>query len=67
MQYCGVSAADIQPPRLFQFLDLKIRPIATPPRDLIWLTCSLLGSRELLAQGVIEPSRSPWRAQVLVN
>ena len=27
---CGVAAADIQPPRLFQFLDPKIRPIATP-------------------------------------
>ena len=29
---CGVTAADIQPPRLFQFLDPKIRPIATPSR-----------------------------------
>ena len=29
---CGVAAADIQPSRLFQFLDPKIRPIATPSR-----------------------------------
>jgi len=27
---CRVAAADIQPPRLFQFLNPKIRPIATP-------------------------------------
>jgi len=29
---CGVTAADIQTPRLFQFLDPKIRPTATPSR-----------------------------------
>ena len=31
---CGVAVADIQPPRLFQFLNSKIRPIATPSRRL---------------------------------
>jgi len=40
---CGVAAADIHPPHLFQFFDPKIRP--TPPGDLIWLTYSLLGRK----------------------
>ena len=66
---CGVAAADIQPPRLFQFLDPKIHPIATTSRrfNLIEMQFIRKEVEKLLAQGVIEPSRSPWHAQVLVN
>jgi len=66
---CGVAAADIQPPRLFQFLDPKIRPIATPSRrfNLVDMQFIRKEVEKLLAQGVIEPSRSPWCAQVLVT
>ena len=58
---CGVAAADIQPPRLFQFLDPKNRPIATPSRrfNLVDMQCIRKELEKLLAQGVIEPSRSP--------
>ena len=66
---CGVAAAYIQPPRLFQFLDPKIRPIATPSRrcDLVDMQFIRKELEKLLAQGVIEPSRNPWSAQVLVT
>jgi len=66
---CGVAAADTQPPRLFQFLDPKIRPIATPSRrfNLVDMQFIKKEVEKLLAPGVIEPSRSPWRAQVLVT
>ena len=66
---CGVAAADIQPPRLFQFLDPKIRPIATPSRRFNLVDMQFIGKEveKLLAQGVIELSRSPWHAQVLVT
>ena len=66
---CGVAAADIQPPRLFQFLDPKIHPIATPSRrfNLVDMQFIRKEVEKLLAQGVIEPSRSSWRAQVLVT
>ena len=61
---CGVAAADIQPPRLFQFLDPKIRPIATPSRrfNLVDMQFIRKEVEKLLAQGVIEPSRSPSRS-----
>ena len=66
---CGVAAADIQPPRLFQFLTPKIRPIVTPSRrfNLVDMQFIMKEVEKLLALGVIEPSRSPWRAQVLVT
>ena len=57
---CGVAAADIQPPRLFQFPDPKIRPIATPSRrfNLVDMQFIRKEVEKLLAQGVTEPSRS---------
>ena len=66
---CGVAAADIQPSRLFQFLDPKIRPIVIPSRrfNLVDMQFIRKEVEKLLAQGVIEPSKSPWRAQVLVT
>jgi len=66
---CGVAAADIQPPRLFQFLNPRIRPIATPSRrfNLVDMQVIRKEVEKLLAQGIIEPSRSPWFAQVLVT
>ena len=65
---CGV-AVDIQPPRLFQFLNPKIRPIATPSRRFNLVDVQFIRKEveKLLAQGIIEPSRSPWRDQVLVT
>jgi len=66
---CGVAAADIQPPSLFQFLNPKIHPIATPSRrfDLVDMQFIRKEVEKLLAQGIIEPSRSPCLAQVLVT
>ena len=66
---CGVAAADIQPPRLFQFLNPKNRPKATPSRRFNLVDMQFIREEveKLLAQGIIEPSWSPWRAQVLVT
>ena len=66
---CAVSAAKVEPPRLFQFLSDNVRPIATPSRrynqdDLAFIKSEV---QKLINDGVIEPSESPWRAQVLVT
>ena len=47
---CGVAAADIQPPRLFQFLDPKIHPITTPSRRFNLIDMQFI--RKLCGSGV---------------
>ena len=66
---CCVTAANVHPPRLFRFQKKDIHPIATPSRrynesDASFITTEV---QKLLHEGVIEPSESPWRAQVLVT
>ena len=67
--YCGVSASKLETQRLFKNLDPGIKPIATRSRrfndyDKLFIKEEV---RKLLNDGVIEPSYSPWRAQVLVT
>ena len=59
---CAISAAKVEPPRLFQFLSDNVRPIATPSRrynqdDLAFIKSEV---QKLINDGVIEPSESPW-------
>ncbi|KHJ41999.1 reverse transcriptase [Trichuris suis] len=49
---CGSSSLHVDPPRLFAHLSPDCRPNEI---------------QKLLKEGVIEPSNSPWRAQVLVT
>ena len=57
------------PPLLFQYLTKDCRPIATKSRRHSNADCRFISTeiRHLLAEGIIEPSTSPWRAQVVVT
>ena len=69
LKVCGLLAAKVKPPQLFAHLTHNCKPIATKS----WRHSSLdqqFIEREinrLLKEGIIEPSISPWRAQVLVS
>jgi hypothetical protein len=65
---CGVAAAIIEPPPLFEHLTPHYRPVATKSRRYNSDDEAFIGKeiKSLLDDGVIETSRSPWRAQVLV-
>lgn len=65
---CSVAQALVEPVSLFTNLSPDIKPIATKSRrysseDSVFISNEV---RTLLAEGVIEESTSPWRAQVLV-
>ena len=69
LSLCSVAAANIEPPSLFGELTEGWKPIATksrrhnkPNNDFIEKEVN-----SLLNEGIIEPSKSPWRAQVLVT
>ena len=67
---CSVSMAKISSPRLFQFLDCKsCVPIATKSRKFKEEDKKFIKEEisKLLTEGIIEPSESLWRAQVLVT
>ena len=61
--------SNVKSPRLFNNLDPNVKPIATKSRRSIQADQSFIKKevRQLLAEGIIEPSYSPWRAQVLVT
>ena len=67
--YCNLNPAkNDKPPRIFQFVEPNCKPIAAPSRsysreDLAFTEFEV---SRLLKEGIIEPSESPWRAQVLV-
>ena len=64
---CSVSVTKISPPRLFQFLDCNsCAPIATKSRKFKEEDKKFIKEEisKLLTEGIIEPSESPWRAQV---
>jgi len=67
-RYCCVSTVNVEPPRLFGFLDKNCRPIATKSRHYSQDDMTFIQNEvgKLLEAGIIEPS-SPWRAQVLVT
>ena len=65
---CGIAACAANCDRLFRNLKPKCKPIATKSRkfnedDQRFIAAEV---RKLLLDGIIEPSFSPWRAQVLV-
>ena len=66
---CSVAAANIEPPALFINLTPDCSPVATKSRrhsdsDESFIEMEV---QNLLKNGIIEPSHSPWRAQVLVT
>ena len=67
-QQLFVAAARLDPPRLFEFLFPECTPIASHSRKNTPKNAKFIESeiQRLLAADIIEPARSPWRAQVLV-
>lgn len=65
---CGLLAAKVDPPDLFAHLTPNCTPIATKSRRHSLSDQRFIANevKRLLDEGIIEPSRSPWRAQVLV-
>ncbi|CAH8626418.1 unnamed protein product [Dicrocoelium dendriticum] len=66
---CGLLAALVEPFPLFEHLALNCQPIVTKSRrhsesDETFIQSEI---KRLHADGIIQPSRSPWRAQVLVT
>ena len=69
LSVCGVSTLNIEPPEPFANLTADCHPIATKSRryshdDLAFIDKEV---QRLLKEGIIEPSRSLWRAQVVVT
>jgi hypothetical protein len=66
---CNVMAMKIETPRIFQHLSSDCKPIASNSRrfskeDSLFIKQEVVN---LLEEGIIERSNSPWRAQVLVT
>lgn len=64
----SMALAKIQPPSLFPNLTQNIHPIACGSRKYSGPEMKFIKSsvNQMLASGIIRPSNSPWRAQVLV-
>ena len=69
LKICGLTAASVTPPLLFANLTKDCSPVAdrsrrysSDDRDFIRREV-----KHLLSEGIIEPSTSPWRAQVLIT
>ncbi|XP_076052612.1 uncharacterized protein LOC143032026 [Oratosquilla oratoria] len=65
---CALATADIEEPSLFPNLPQQCKPIAVKSRrysedDQLFISDQL---SRLLSESIIEPSISPWRAQVVV-
>lgn len=66
---CSLTMAKVEPTPLFSYLTEDCRPIACKSRrfgedDLLFIRNEV---SKLLSANVIEPCRSPWRAQVLIT
>jgi len=69
LSVCAVTSMMIEPPSLFGNLSADCRPVSTPSRkhnrpDELFIKNEI---QNLLREGIIEKSQSPWRAQVLVT
>ena len=67
LNICGLSALKVESPDLFSYLT-DVHPIATKSRRYCLEDQEFIKSevRCLLGEGIIEPSNSPWQAQVVV-
>ena len=66
---CCLAASSVYPPKLFANLTSDCRPIATKSRKYSAVDREFIDKKttRLLTEGIIEPSMSPWSAQVLVT
>ena len=68
LTFCALTTLNVELPMLFANLSEDCRPIATKSRKFSKPDQQFIDSEtcRLLAEGIIEPSTSPWRAQPLV-
>lgn len=68
LKVCSLSSVKVAPVRLFENLTEDCKPIAVKSRRYSEEDSKFINEevKRLLSEGVIEPSSSPWRAQVLV-
>ena len=66
---CGFSTLNVDPPEPFANLTADYHPIASKSRRYSQEDSAFIDEevKRLLREGIIEPSRSPWRAQVVVT
>ena len=66
---CGLATMAVPLPTLFGNLTSDCRPIAVKSRRYTTPDAKFIESevRRMQSEGIIEPSQSPWRAQVLVT
>ena len=68
LEVCGLSTLNVDPPAPFQNLTNDCRPIATKSHrytkpDQLFIKSEL---QNFLREGIVEPSESLWRAQLLI-
>jgi len=66
---CGLTTLRVNPPELFANLTADCHPVASKSRRYSFDDSKFIAeeTRRLLQEGIIEPSNSPWRAQVVVT
>lgn len=66
---CGIAIANVEPVSLFDNLSPEVRPVSIKSRRYPDIDLKFIQEEvdRLLHEGIIEPSHSPWRAQVLVT
>ena len=65
----AVTAMNVPPPSLFEHLSEDCKPVAVKSRKQTNVNSKFIKEevQKLLKEGIIKPSTSPWRAQVLVT
>ena len=69
VKICNLTTLDVTPPPLFQYSSPDCKPIATKSRKYSYEDQDFIKNKtnRLLAEGIIEPNDSPWRAQGMVT
>ena len=69
LSICGVTATTLQPTSLFANLTPDCKPVKTPSRRYSAADQEFIKSEmdQMLRDGIIEPSNSPWRSQVHIT
>lgn len=69
LKICSLATLNVSPPPLFRYLTADVQPIATKSRKYSREDQEFIATEinRLLNEDIIEPSDSPWRAQVVVT
>ena len=68
LEVCGLTALEIEPVSVFKNMSPDCRPILTKSRRFNQSDSEFIRTeiKRLLAEDIIEPSESPWRAQIVL-